>query len=234
MASFADKHGIGYPLLSDRDSATIRRFGIFNFNFAPGLRAHGAPHPVTYLVAPDGMVIRKYFVPNYLHRVSASAVVLREFGAVAEGVASVVLQSGALTVEAGLSGDKAFPGQEVGFFAKFTLEPGWHVYGASASKAYTATSIVFDDPRIVRQSFELPGAVPLEIPALNETVPVYSGSLQGLGSLLLKFELDAGKIVLRGRLSVQQCSDTVCEAPETIAFELPLTIEPLVIAERKQ
>ncbi len=234
LASFADKHGIGYPLLSDRDSAAIRRFGIFNFNFAPGLRAYGAPHPVTYLVAPDGMVIRKYFVPNYLHRVSASAVALREFGAVAEGVASVVLQSGALTVEAGLSGDKAFPGQEVDFFAKFTLEPGWHVYGASESKAYTATSIVFDDPRIVRQSFELPGAVPLEIPALNETVPVYSGSFQGLGSLLLKFELDAGKIVLPGRLSVQQCSDTVCEAPETIAFELPLTIEPLVIAERKQ
>ena len=44
------------------DSAVIRRFGIFNTNIAPGLRAHGVPHPVDYLVAPDGIVIRKYFV----------------------------------------------------------------------------------------------------------------------------------------------------------------------------
>ena len=33
----------------------------------------GVPHPVDYVVAPDGMLIRKYFVPNYQHRVTASA-----------------------------------------------------------------------------------------------------------------------------------------------------------------
>src|SRR4051812_2254476 len=81
LAAFAEEHGIGYPLLSDQGSATIRRFGIFNFNIAPGLRAHGVPHPVDYWIAPEGTVIRKYFVPNYQHRVSASAVVLQEFGA---------------------------------------------------------------------------------------------------------------------------------------------------------
>ena len=46
LRGFADKHGIGFPLLSDHDSAVIRRFGIFNTNIAPGLRAHGVPHPV--------------------------------------------------------------------------------------------------------------------------------------------------------------------------------------------
>jgi hypothetical protein len=234
LAGFAKKHGIGYPLLSDRGSATIRRFGIFNFNIAPGLGAHGVPHPVDYLVAPDGIVIRKYFVPNYQHRVSASAVALQEYGTVAENAAMITLQSGALTVRVGLSGDKAFAGQEVSFFASFELEAGWHVYGTPLPKAYTATSIVFDDPRIVRQSFELPEAEPLEIAALGETLPVYSGSFQGLGSLLLKFPLDAGRIALSGRLSLQQCNDTVCEAPETIPFELPLTLEPFMVAERKK
>ena len=97
LQGFAEKHGIGFPLLSDHDSAVIRRFGIFNANIAPGLRAHGVPHPVDYLVAPDGIVIRKYFVPNYQHRVTASAVVLREFGAVGEHAATVTLRSGALT-----------------------------------------------------------------------------------------------------------------------------------------
>jgi hypothetical protein len=234
LQAFAEKHGIGFPLLSDHDSAVIRRFGIFNANIAPGLRAHGVPHPVDYLVAPDGIVIRKYFVPNYQHRVTASAVILREFGAIGEHAAAVTLRSGALTVEIGFSGAKAFAGQEIGFFAKFKLDGVWHVYGNPLPGAYAATSIAFDDPGIARQSFELPEAQPMKISALDETLPAYSGSFQGLGSLLLKFPFPAGLTMLRGKLRFQQCSDTSCEPPETISFELPLTIEPMMVATSKR
>jgi hypothetical protein len=234
LKGFADTHGIGFPLLSDRDSAVIRRFGIFNSNIAPELRAHGVPHPVDYLVAPDGILIRKYFVPNYQHRVSASAVVLREFGGVGEDAAVTTLRSGALTVAIGLSGDKTFAGQEISFFGKFQLESGWHVYGTPLPDAYTPISITFDDPKVIRQSFVLPEAHPLENTVLLETLPAYSGSFQALGSLLLKFPIDAGKTVLSGQLRFQQCSETVCEAPQTIPFELPLTIEVFMDAERKK
>jgi hypothetical protein len=234
LAVFASKHVIGFPLLSDRGSATIRDFGIFNFNMAPDLRAYGVPHPVEYLLTPEGIVIRKYFVPNYQHRVAGSAVALREFGAASENATSVALQSGAFAVQIGLSSDRAFAGQEVSFHANFTLEPGWHVYGAPLPEGYTTTSIVFDDPRVVKQSLRLPEPEMLEIPALNETLPVYSGSFQGFGSLLFKFPIPDGKLVLRGRLQLQQCSDTVCEPPQVIPFDLPLTLEPFMAAERKK
>jgi len=234
LKSFAEKHGIGYPLLSDQDSAVIRRFGILNVNIAPELRAHGVPHPVNYLVAPDGRVIRKYFVPNYQHRVTASAVVLREFGAAGEYAATVTLRSSALRVEIGLSSGKAFAVQEISFFAKFELESGWHVYGTPLPEAYTATSITFDDSKIVRQSFELPEAPPMKIATLGETLPVYGGSFQGRGFLLLKFPLDTGRVVLSGKLHFQQCSDRVCEAPETVSFELPLTLEPFMVPTPKK
>jgi len=234
LRAFAEKHDIGFPLLSDHDSAVIRRFGIFNPNIAPGLRAHGVPHPVDYVVAPDGMLIRKYFVPNYQHRVTASAVVLHECGAIGEDAAAVTLRSGALTVEIGFSGAKAFAGQEIGFFARFKLEKGWHVYGTPLPIAYTAASVSFDDSRIARQSFELPEARPVKIRALDETLPIYGGSFQGLGSLLLKFPFEAGRTVLPGKLRFQQCSDTVCEVPQTITFELPLTIEPGIAATPKK
>jgi DsbC/DsbD-like thiol-disulfide interchange protein len=187
---------------------------------------------VNYLVAPDSIVIRKYFVPNYQHRVTASAVVLREFGAVGEGAATVTLRSSALTVEIGLSSGKAFAGQEISFFAKFELEPGWHVYGTPLPEVYTATSITFDDSKIVRQSFELPEAPPMKIAALGEMLPVYDGSFQGQGSVLLKFPIEAGRIMLSGRVCFQQCSDTVCEAPEAVPFELPLTIEPFMVPKK--
>ena len=232
LQTFAEKHGIEFPLLSDRDSAVIRGFGIFNNNIAPGLRAHGVPHPVEYLVAPDGTLIRKYFVPNYQHRVTASEVVLREFGTTGEDAAVVSLRSGALTVEIGFSSARAFAGQEIGFFANFALEPGWHVYGRPLPTPYAAVSIDFDDSRIVRQLFEPPEARPMKIDALNETLPVYSGSFRGLGSLLLKFPFEAGHTMVTGKLHFQQCSETVCEAPETLSFELPLTIEPFMVAPR--
>jgi AhpC/TSA family/Disulphide bond corrector protein DsbC len=233
LAAFARRYQMGFPLLSDRGSTTIREFGIFNFNMAPDLRAYGVPHPVEYLLTPEGIVIRKYFVPNYQHRVTGSAVALREFGAMADDAAKVVLQSGALTAFIGFPIDRAFAGQQVSFRATFALEPGWHVYGAPLPDGYTSTSIIFDDPRISRQSFTLPEPEIMEIPALGETFPVYSGSFQGIGALLLKFPIPDGRLVLRGRLGVQQCSETVCEPPLVIPFELPLTLEPFMVAERK-
>jgi AhpC/TSA family/Thiol:disulfide interchange protein DsbD, N-terminal len=234
LAKFAEEHRIGFPLLSDSGSAVIRSFGIFNSNVAPGLRAYGVPHPVDYLVAPDATVIRKYFVANYQHRVTGSAVALREFGTTDEDAATVRVQSGALTAEIGFSGATAFAGQEIGFFAKFKLEPGWHIYGAPLPEAYTAASVTFDDAKVSRQTFTLPEAQPMEITPLGETLPVYSGSVEAKGSLLLKFPIDAGKTVLSGQVHFQLCSETVCEAPQMMPFELPLIIETFMVPPRKK
>lgn len=92
--------------------------------------------------------------------------------------------------------------------------------------------MAFDDAKIARQSFELPPAVPERIDALGEVLPVYTGSFQGVGSLLLKYPLDDGKIALSGHVRFQQCSDTLCEPPERLAFELPLTLGPFMVAPR--
>ncbi len=232
LAAFAQKHSIGFPLLSDRDSQTIRKFGIFNFNMAPDLRAFGVPHPVEYLVSPDGIVVQKYFVPNYQHRVTGSAVALREFGTVETDAPVATFESGALAVRIGLSSARAFSGQEIGFFAHFALQPGWHIYGAPVPEAYTTTSIIFESPSVVRQKLELPEAELLDIPALGETLPVYSGSFQAIGTLLLKHPLPNRPLVLPGRLAFQQCSDTVCEPPETKSFELALTLQPFMVSEQ--
>ncbi len=232
LAAFAQKHSIGFPLLSDRDSETIRKFGIFNFNMAPDLRSYGVPHPVEYLVSPDGTVVRKYFVSNYQHRVTGSAVALREFGTVENSAPLVTLESGALAVQIGLASAQAFAGQEVGFVARFALQPGWHIYGAGLPAGYTATSVTFDSPSVLQQKLELPAVEMLNIPALGETLPVYSGSFSGIGTLLLKHPIPEGRLVLPGRLEFQQCSDTVCEPPETMSFELALTLEPFMISER--
>jgi hypothetical protein len=230
LAAFAQKYSIGFPLLSDKGSDTIRKFGIFNFNMAPDLRSYGVPHPVEYLVNPAGIVIKKYFVDNYQHRVTGSAVALAEFGTVENGAPTVVLESGALVVRVGFPSAHAFAGQEIGFFVDFALQAGWHIYGTPLPAGYTTTSVIFESPAIASQELQLPAAEMLELPALGETLPVYSGSFRAIGRLLLKFPLPEGRLVLPGRLVFQQCSDSVCEVPETMSFELALTLEPFIVS----
>jgi hypothetical protein len=232
LGAFAKKYAIGYPLLSDKQSEVIRQFGIFNFNMAPELRAYGVPHPVEYLVSAEGVVLEKYFVPNYQHRVTASAVALREFGEVNSDAPEVTLESGALRVQIGFPSRSAFAGQEVSFYARFTLQPGWHTYGLPLPSRYTPTSIEFEGPAVIRQEITLPKPAMLEFPLLKEVLLVYSGSFQILGTLLLKFPLPEGQLILPGRLRFQQCSENLCEPPQTIEFELLLTLQPFVISDR--
>ena len=232
LAAFAQKHSIGYPLLSDRNSETIRSFGILNENMAPHLRSHGVPHPVEYLVSPDGTVLKKYFVPNYMHRVAASAVALDEFSAAADDAPTVTLKTDAMTAIIGFPSKCAFSGQELGFFAKFVLDAGWHVYGAPLPAGYTATNLLFEDTHIAHQSFRLPEAHSVTTLLLGETLPVYGGEFQGSGTVLLKHPLPEGVIVLKGCLELQQCSEAVCEPPLSIPFELSVKLEPFMVTER--
>jgi hypothetical protein len=232
LGAFAQKCAIGYPLLSDAQSEVIRLFGIFNFNMAPELRAYGVPHPVEYLISSEGVVRKKYFVPNYQHRVTASAVALREFGEADGDAPLITLESGALRVQIGFPSRNAFAGQEVGFFARFTLQPGWHTYGLPLPKDYTPTSIEFEGPAVIRQGTTLPQPAMLAFPLLKEALPVYGGSFEIVGMLLLKFPLPEGELILPGRLRFQQCSENLCEPPQTIAFELPLILQPFLVSDR--
>lgn len=235
LAGFAKEYSIRFPLLSDKDSAVIRNFGIFNYNVAPDMkRNYGIPHPVEYLVDRDGTVIKKYFVSNYQHRIAGSAIALREFGTLQGDAPVVTLESGPLAVQIGFASSRAFAAQEVSFFANFALAPGWHIYGTPLPSSYTPTSIVFEDPNIIRCQLELPAPEMLEIPALKEILPVYGGSFRVIGSLLLKYPLPEGRLLLKGRLAFQPCSDIACEPPQTIPFELVVNIEPFVISDREK
>ena len=51
-------------MLSDKGSAVIRRYGILNTNIPPTHKFYGIPFPGEYLVAPDGRVADKVFLPE--------------------------------------------------------------------------------------------------------------------------------------------------------------------------
>jgi len=56
LSGFAEKEGISYPLLSDKGSATIKAFGLYNEEYAGKPRFDGIPHPAIVFVSADGKV----------------------------------------------------------------------------------------------------------------------------------------------------------------------------------
>ena len=83
LAEFSEKQSIPYPLLSDIDSAVIRRFGILNDSIEPGdALLYGIPYPGTYVCDEDGVGVAKFFHDSYKKRDSAEVLVDAALGRV--------------------------------------------------------------------------------------------------------------------------------------------------------
>ena len=119
------------------------------------------------------------------------------------------------------------------------MRPGWHIYGKPLPSNYRPTELIFEGPLVGEQSIELPAAKPMLLKALGETLPVYEGEVRAIGRLGIKWSppmpakfmepfgktIPPGPYKIAGTLRFQPCSDTVCEPPQEIRFELPLELE---------
>ena len=239
LRNFSEANKIAYPLLSDPGSEVIRAYGIFNTNIPEDYkRMYGVPWPGDYLIAPDGTVRDKLFLPDYQHRPSASAIVLRNFASKTDGN-SVAIATDQLRATIALSTDRCFAGQELGVSLEISLKPGWHIYGRPLPASYQPTELIFEGPLVGEQSLELPPAKPMMLKALGETLSVFEGEVRAIGKLGIKWSppvrvkfleaigkwIEPGDYKIAGQFRFQPCSETACEPPQAIDFELPLRIE---------
>jgi hypothetical protein len=226
LTRFARAHQITFPMLSDKGSAVIRRYGILNTNIPPTHMFYGIPFPGEFLVAPDGRVADKVFLPDFQDRATASEVLLKDFG-IGAGNDVVEIKSDETSARIQLSDSSAFSGQELAVAANFAIKPGWHVYGQPLPKGYVPTAISFDNAMVAQQSFEFPKPTPIKFVALGETLPAYTGDFKAIGKVLLRKKLPAGGHRLAGELKFQECNDQICKMPQTVRFAIPLGIEPI-------
>lgn len=75
ITTFAAKHDITYPLLSDTDSETIKRWGLLNEEMTVGTRYYGIPHPTVAYVSADGTLLRINTDTNFRVRPSTQDVI---------------------------------------------------------------------------------------------------------------------------------------------------------------
>jgi len=232
LKRFADAHHITYPLLSDRGSAVIRKFGILNSNIPEGNMFYGVPFPGDYILAPDGTVIDKHFLPNYQTRPTAAGILLTDLG-IGGDQGTVTIEAEDVRAKVSLSSDKAAPGQELAVAVEITIAPGWHIYGEPLPQNYIATKVTFTGDVVAQQSFSLPLATPHEFKALRETLPVYEGSVRGKGTILIGGRTKPGEYKLAGTLKFQECNDAICKVPQELPFEIALKVEGMVPGLKK-
>ena len=232
LKRFADAHQITYPLLSDQGSAVIRKFGILNPNIPEGNMFHGIPFPGDYVLAPDGTVTAKHFIPDYQTRPTASGILLADFNVIGDG-ASVSIAADDVRANISLSSGVTAQCLELGVSVEITVAPGWHVYGEPLPEGYVATSVKFISEVVGDQHLTLPPARPVEFKMLGETLPVYEGSVRGKGTIAISRRAKPGDYKLAGVLKFQECSDTICKAPQQVPFEIPIKIEGMTPGLKK-
>lgn len=233
LAEFARRRGITFPLLSDPDSAIIRRLGLLNEEVpADDLRQRGMARPGTFLIDADGVVRARFVEEHYVHRVTMPSIIAREFGQVMGTRSTTVRLDHAEVVTLGVQ-DRVHPGNRVTLIARLVPASGAHLYAPGAERfGYRPVTLTVDAPGAgAVHPPEYPPGVPLRLPGEEEPVPAYTGSVEIRADIVLGSRqemadaLAAGMLRVTGRVALQVCDDAACYAPQDAAVSWDLALE---------
>ena len=204
LATFSERRGITFPLLSDVGSATITRYGILNTivdealdytegdpredpSIAPRLRQvatvnlpreehRGIPFPGTFIVDRQGLVTARFFEDFYRERRTAANILLR-LGQGLE-VPGTELSTNHLELTTYPSDSTVALGSRFALVLDVTPRPDMHVYAPGAS-GYRIISLTIEPQPFVRIApVQFPESEIYYFEPLDERVPVYQEAFQ--------------------------------------------------------
>ena len=203
--------------------------GKFHTNTPQVVKRWFGDWPPRLIYNVDPMKIRKIHAAMALAIIAVSSTVARadsvmdQLGAPADNKTAMV-QAGDVQAVIKPATTSAAPGQDLKVSADFTIAPPWHVYGKPIATDYVATAVTFDGGVVAKQSMEFPKPEMVKFESLGQTLPVYKGSLHADGNLKLRPDLKPGAYKLTGKVDFQECSDTICKMPQSLKFEIPITV----------
>ena len=226
IRNFTDRLGIGVPILSDTDSKIIREFGIINTNIPPASFQYGIPFPGTYTLDTNGVVTAKYFEDTYKERVTPNFILSTQFGE--SGVHKSQVRTDHLTLTSYVSDEKVFAGNRVSLVLDIELPAKMHLY-APGVKGYKPVVFQLDqhpNARFFDASF--PKAVIMNLPAIKETVPVYSGKVRITRDIILGTDENMRKesnVEIMGSFEYQACDDEICYLQAKVPLKFSIAVQ---------
>jgi peroxiredoxin len=258
LAAFSRQRGITFPLLSDTDSAMIKRYGILNTvaaeatgpqttdpvvasdvkTYVAGVGASarmiGMAFPGTFIVDREGRVTSRFFEESYIERNTASSILMR-LGNKGAAIAGTQLSTAHLDVRTYPSEAAVAPGNRFSVAFDVTPKPHIHVYAPGASSYRPITVTIAPQPFVRVLPIQYPASQLYVFKPLNEHVRVYEKPFTLIQEVILEGHPQAqaafrGKdsLVLTGRLDYQACNDTLCFNPASVPVSWRLTLRPIV------
>lgn len=257
LAKFAAERGIEFPLLSDPDSAVIKRFGLLNTvvdeafgprkddpdvkadvaRYVSGVgataRMAGMAFPGTIVVDRRGRVTSRFFEESYVERHTWSNIALRLGGSAP--VFGTRTETSHLAVTAYPSDTTVAVGNHFSLTLDIVPKRAIHVYAPGAAN-YRPIALRIDPQPFVRlEPLEYPPSETYFFRPLNERVPVYQRPFRLVQRVALEGTRDAqaalkgrDTLVLSGVLDYQACDDKVCFNPVSVPQSWAVALRPLV------
>ncbi len=198
LASFAERVGITYPLLSDEHSAAIRAFGILNTVAEEGLGANaddpsvkadvaryvsvfganrilvGTPFPGTFVVDNEGRVTSRFFEEFYRERNTAATIMLR-LSLETNPVSGTRGETPHLVITSSQTNAEVSAGSRIALMLDIEPNPNIHVYAPSADDLgyYVIALRLADNPLVQTEPSAYPASEIYHFEPLDERVPVY-------------------------------------------------------------
>jgi hypothetical protein len=232
LKKFSESRGITFPLVSDKDSAIIKRFGLFNTTTEPGTRTYGIPFPGTLVVDRNGIVRSRHFEEAYQERNTVAGIMMR-YGTTPYGPASTA-ETAHLTMTTAVSDERVAPGSRVSLVFDITPRPGMHVY-APGRHTYQVARITLDpQPWFRSHATAYPASEIYHFKPLDERVEVYQKPFRLVHDVTILATPEAQKalagrsgITISGRFGYQACDEKLCYPPQSVPLSWTLALQPL-------
>jgi DsbC/DsbD-like thiol-disulfide interchange protein len=139
-------------------------------------------------------------------------------------VAVTTAETQHLRLSASAGAEQVRAGGRVTLTLEIALKPGMHVYAPAVDGYIPITWSMAPNEAIVAHAVVTPPAQMLRLEALDETLPVYSGSFR-LSRDITVSKSAKGPLTLGGTFRYQACDDRMCYLPKTVPLKWTLDVQ---------
>jgi hypothetical protein len=233
LADFASRRGITFPLLSDRDSATIKAYGLLNTTVASSNRVqYGIPFPGTFTLDRDARVTSRHFEAAYQERDTIASVLVRngkQLDAQGKKIAAPLLE---LTVFA--SDRVVAPGTHFSLIIDAKPARKVHVYAPGVNGYTPVTLTVHPRSGVIARELLFPKPVDYFFKPLNEHVAVFDRPFRVVQDIALDASRDAEaafkpgtELTIAATFEYQACDDKICFPPQSVPLSWTVLLKAL-------
>jgi AhpC/TSA family/Disulphide bond corrector protein DsbC len=231
LADFATRRGITFPLLSDKGSAVIKRYGLLNDTIAATSTQYGVPHPGTFVLDPSGRVTARYFEEAYQRRNTLASILVKLGDA---GQTATAASDKHVDVRAGISATTVAPGHRFSLVLDVRPKRGIHVYAPGNEGYLTIKTTIAPQPHVIVHPLEYPPSQEMFFAPLNERWKVYERPFRLVQDITIDASTqaqaalrDLKTLSIVGSLDYQACDDKVCYPPGSIPLTWTVAVRTL-------